>query len=928
MDLTRSPSWGDDDRDVSNSKESSMTRYEIIPNFSSESLNGKSKATSPSSSSSSFDLRNSITLPPLSKSNAKIEKESKAKEETKKLEEKREKEEEDQWKYLSNLGNKTNVSREYRTASDDRSFLSDAPSDSTLRRSNTREIQSELISLESLAPSTVQSTESVESRHVNSLDSSVEFIDKLTGGVKEMLSKASDDQSSPVLPSRSTSSTALLDPSGEPRQTTPEMERNSFRVAESKVLDNLCKMESNNFKPRSSSISSTGTTVVRNRIGREHRFLSDMDTKFYNPELSSGDELLTPRPLVKSPSNGGYDTGSASENEFSPSNFERKAWEEIQEMMNAQSPPHKGRSLLTKTKEKFEKLKGTLKRSSSGRLHRSESKDSLGSTSSSSSFVFHTPKGNRKQEKLNRSSLGGLSDVEKKRSPKVDVGQVPSSPELKLSHARKVLVTEDDSEVSAATQAKVLATKHFFFEYYWNLFFYLDQRKGRYQTLQRQMGPHQLAEKRDLFFQEESSRLRKRRSRMIANDFQILARIGRGGFGDVFLCRHKKTNEVYAMKRIKRNFIEKTNKSDHIQMERHILADSTNQRSWLVRLHFSFQDHKYLYLVMEYVPGGDMRGLMTNTVRFSESDARVYFAEMLEAVLELHALGFIHRDLKPENFLVTKEGHIKLADFGLSKQGLRENTNKLTDSIRNSMVLGPNQLSASLFRSREGSFKLPPMKTEPSEDDLFPGNTARLRASSRKLSLVGSPHYMAVEALRAKGYDFTIDLWSLGVMFFELVVGLPPFDGDSPEEIFEAVLDYREQISSAFSQISEDDLSVPARKLITSLICEPEERIGRGGINDFKKLEFFRGFEWQGLQNRKPPFVPQLSSEVDHSHFNEAVKEIPGGDTNWLAVSMDSLPDSLNGLKPLPNFSYNNFGPAREREKSKEHGKEEKNNRT
>jgi tRNA A-37 threonylcarbamoyl transferase component Bud32 len=157
--------------------------------------------------------------------------------------------------------------------------------------------------------------------------------------------------------------------------------------------------------------------------------------------------------------------------------------------------------------------------------------------------------------------------------------------------------------------------------------------------------------------------------RLTINDFESLAIIGRGAFGEVRLVRRKdniRTKEVYALKSmLKENMISK-NQVHHIRAERDILTESEN--SWIVTLYYSFQDSTHLYMVMEYLPGGDLMGLLMKKDTFTETETIFYVAEISKAIASVHALGYIHRDLKPDNILLDWNGHIKLIDLGLCKK--------------------------------------------------------------------------------------------------------------------------------------------------------------------------------------------------------------------------------------------------------------------
>lgn len=156
-----------------------------------------------------------------------------------------------------------------------------------------------------------------------------------------------------------------------------------------------------------------------------------------------------------------------------------------------------------------------------------------------------------------------------------------------------------------------------------------------------------------------------RRTHVSAKDFEPLKIIGRGAFGEVRVCKDKLTGEVVAVKKMKKQEMLSKNQIAHVRAERDILAMS--DLPWIVQLKYSFQDDRFLYLVMEYLPGGDLMTLLMKKDILSEDDSKFYIAELIIAVDAIHKMNFIHRDLKPDNILIDNEGHLKLSDFGLCK---------------------------------------------------------------------------------------------------------------------------------------------------------------------------------------------------------------------------------------------------------------------
>ncbi|MCQ2819853.1 MAG: protein kinase, partial [archaeon] len=174
----------------------------------------------------------------------------------------------------------------------------------------------------------------------------------------------------------------------------------------------------------------------------------------------------------------------------------------------------------------------------------------------------------------------------------------------------------------------------------------------------------QKEELRQRLLHKEATNMREKRKRMNIRDFEPLKIIGRGAFGEVRVCRQKNTGEIVAIKKMKKSEMVKKNQLMHVRTEKEIL---TADNPWIVKLKYSFQDEQFLYLVMEYLPSGDLMNLLMRKDILTEEEARFYTAEMILAVDSVHKLNCIHRDLKPDNILIGKDGHIKLSDFGLSK---------------------------------------------------------------------------------------------------------------------------------------------------------------------------------------------------------------------------------------------------------------------
>uniref|UniRef100_A0A8C5B3N6 non-specific serine/threonine protein kinase n=1 Tax=Gadus morhua TaxID=8049 RepID=A0A8C5B3N6_GADMO len=237
--------------------------------------------------------------------------------------------------------------------------------------------------------------------------------------------------------------------------------------------------------------------------------------------------------------------------------------------------------------------------------------------------------------------------------------------------------------------------------------------------------------------------------------------------------------------------------------------------AWVVQLFFAFQDDRYLYMVMEYMPGGDLVNLMSN-YDVPEKWARFYTAEVVLALDGIHAMGFIHRDVKPDNMLLDKAGHLKLADFGTC------------------------------------------MKMN--KDGMVRCDTA-----------VGTPDYISPEVLKSQGgdgyYGRECDWWSVGVFLYEMLVGDTPFYADSLVGTYSKIMNHK----NALSFPDDSDITKDAKNLICAFLTDREVRLGRNGVDEIKRHPFFKNdqWTWDNVRETAAPVVPELSSDIDTSNFDD-----------------------------------------------------------
>ncbi|KRK06473.1 rho-associated protein kinase 1 isoform X4 [Drosophila yakuba] len=305
--------------------------------------------------------------------------------------------------------------------------------------------------------------------------------------------------------------------------------------------------------------------------------------------------------------------------------------------------------------------------------------------------------------------------------------------------------------------------------------------------------------------------------RMNVEDFHFIKLIGAGAFGEVQLVRHKSSSQVYAMKRLSKFEMMKRPDSAFFWEERHIMAHANSE--WIVQLHFAFQDAKYLYMVMDFMPGGDIVSLMGD-YDIPEKWAIFYTMEVVLALDTIHNMGFVHRDVKPDNMLLDSYGHLKLADFGTC------------------MRMGAN------------------------------GQVVSSNA-------VGTPDYISPEVLQSQGvdneYGRECDWWSVGIFLYEMLFGETPFYADSLVGTYGKIMDHKNSLSFP----PEVEISEQAKALIRAFLTDRTQRLGRYGIEDIKAHPFFRNDTWSfdNIRESVPPVVPELSSDDDTRNFEDIERD-------------------------------------------------------
>lgn len=399
------------------------------------------------------------------------------------------------------------------------------------------------------------------------------------------------------------------------------------------------------------------------------------------------------------------------------------------------------------------------------------------------------------------------------------------------------------------------------------------------QQLSNEISSERRNRETQLFGKNESHYLRLRRTRLSLDDFNTVKVIGKGAFGEVRLVQKKDTGKIYAMKTLLKSEMYKKDQLAHVKAERDVLADANSP--WVVSLYYSFQDQLYLYLIMEFLPGGDLMTMLIKWQIFTEDVTRFYIAECVLAIEAVHKLGFIHRDIKPDNILIDMRGHIKLSDFGLStgfhkthdsnyyKKLLQQETKKPFAAHNSTNNNGQN----TGFGTTNGRNSVLVDSINLTMSNRQQMQTWRKSRRLMAYSTVGTPDYIAPEIFINQGYGQECDWWSLGAIMFECLVGWPPFCSETPTETYKKILNWQETLV-----FPEDiHLSPEAEDLILRLLTNAESRLGRhNGADDIKRHPFFRGVNWDEIRNVEAPFIPKLRSVTDTRFFpTDELENVP-----------------------------------------------------
>lgn len=448
----------------------------------------------------------------------------------------------------------------------------------------------------------------------------------------------------------------------------------------------------------------------------------------------------------------------------------------------------------------------------------------------------------------------GLADLAAKSlelAPTNTQAPLPSEPSPKHLSQQGLLEMAAESggvRFSGHTLDKATKAKVTLENYYSNLIAQHMERKQRLAKLEESLKEEGLSEsqkqeKRNQHAQKETEFLRLKRSRLGVEDFEPLKVIGRGAFGEVRLVQKKDTGHVYAMKILRKADMLEKEQVAHVRAERDVLVEADHQ--WVVKMYYSFQDPINLYLIMEFLPGGDMMTLLMKKDTLSEECTQFYIAETALAIDSIHKLGFIHRDIKPDNLLLDARGHIKLSDFGLCT-GLKKSHR--TDFYRDLSQAKPSDFTSNPMDSKRRA-------------ESWKRNRRQLAYST-----VGTPDYIAPEVFLQTGYGPSCDWWSLGVIMYEMLIGYPPFCSENPQETYRKVMNWRETLTFP----PEVPISEEAKETVLRFCMESDKRLGSSrGIEELRNAPFFNGVDWDHMRERPAAIPVDVKSIDDTSNFDE-----------------------------------------------------------
>ncbi|EYB94323.1 hypothetical protein Y032_0173g420 [Ancylostoma ceylanicum] len=294
------------------------------------------------------------------------------------------------------------------------------------------------------------------------------------------------------------------------------------------------------------------------------------------------------------------------------------------------------------------------------------------------------------------------------------------------------------------------------------------------------------------------------KNKVILKDLKSITTIGTGTFGRVELTKHRRTGQHFALKILNIHKVIKTRQVEHVHNEKKVLNQL--EHPFIVKLISTDMDDTNLYMIMEFIPGGELFSYLRASRVFSNAMSRFYAAEIVCALEYIHGKNIVYRDLKPENLMLCRDGHIKMADFGFAKE-LRDRT----------------------------------------------------------YTLCGTPEYLAPESLANKGHNKAVDWWALGILIYEMMAGRPPFRGNNTSEIYDSIMEHKLKFPRSFNLVAKDIV-----KKLLEIDRTLRLGCMKNGVRDVLDHKWFQKIDWEDLRQLKvePPIIPTLYHPGDTGNFD------------------------------------------------------------
>lgn len=336
--------------------------------------------------------------------------------------------------------------------------------------------------------------------------------------------------------------------------------------------------------------------------------------------------------------------------------------------------------------------------------------------------------------------------------------------------------------------------------------------------------------------------------KLTINDFDMISVLGRGAFGKVTLVKRKndRENTLYALKSLKKADLVKAHQVEHTATERYVLEQI--ESPFLVHLSFAFQTPEKLYIVMDYLTGGELFFWLKKQGKFTESRSKLYMAECVLAIEAMHDKDIIHRDLKPENILLDKEGHVKIVDYGLAKGGI----------------------------------------TSSGADD----------GGVKTKTFCGTPEYVSPELIENRGHGKAVDWWAIGCILYEMLYGLPPFYDNNTNTMYKKIL--HDELKFKSSVTTSDSVKTLIRKMLRRNV---QERLGSRGSGEIKAEAFFASLEMKRVFQKKytPEFIPpRQKNDHDVRNFDTEFTDEKAADS----LATTKMTDTMAEKTKFEGFTY------------------------